>query len=173
MYVTSGDMFHRIKSITPIPPSFETISIFLHSIVWLGIQYCCGKFGTQFFQTGITNIIYSFHLPIVNKPEKCIKNRKLDTRVKKWSNCLLWIQITRDLSWSIKSRPRRKETTYALHSNTPKWALPFNWFVLKPCTPSGISAIPCIGPRFPFNCRYTILQLKWTRYFKKSSENKY
>jgi hypothetical protein len=93
--------------------------------------------------------------------------------VKKWSNCLLWIQITRDLSWSIKSRPRRKETTYALHSNTPKWALPFNWFVLKPCTPSGISAIPCIGPRFPFNCRYTILQLKWTRYFKKSSENKY
>ena len=24
-----------------------------------------------------------FHLPIVNKPEKCIKNRKLDTRVKK------------------------------------------------------------------------------------------
>ena len=24
-----------------------------------------------------------FHLPIVIKPEKCIKNRKLDTRVKK------------------------------------------------------------------------------------------
>jgi hypothetical protein len=80
---------------------YSVTSIYFHLIFWSIVPtwavklYICSWMeildlytGTQFFQTSITNIIYSFHLPIVNKPEKCIKNRKLDTRVKKWSNSL-------------------------------------------------------------------------------------
>jgi hypothetical protein len=71
MYVTSGDMFHRIKSITPIAPSFETIYIFfsrseycpLHEVpIWLGIRviFVYRRLLLHFF-TRVSNFLFLIH----------------------------------------------------------------------------------------------------------------
>ena len=43
MYVTSGDMFHRIKSITPIASSFDTIFFFFTVLSDLEFNIAAGS----------------------------------------------------------------------------------------------------------------------------------
>ena len=65
MYVTSGDMFHRVKSITPIAPY---LSFFLTVLSDLEFNIAAGSLELNSFKRVSQLACIPFHLPIVSKP---------------------------------------------------------------------------------------------------------